>query len=119
MWLGGLPSRPAKKRAKAIETFARFGCSAADTVAKLGYSDRIMLRNRRKECQLGVDELLERKRRRPRYSDREKQGAVDHCLEYGKSPARTVRAMGYLSREVRDNWVDEHILVICAVREKG
>ena len=35
----------AEQRAKAIETFARFGCSAADTVAKLGYSDRVMLRN--------------------------------------------------------------------------
>lgn len=109
----------AEQRAKAIETFARFGCSAADTVAKLGYSDRAMLRNRRKECQFGGDEFLERKHRRPRYSDKEKQGAVDYCFEHEKSPARTVRAMGYLSREVLGNWVDEHTLVICAVREKG
>lgn len=35
----------AEQRAKAIETFARLGCSAADTVAKLGYSDRAVLRN--------------------------------------------------------------------------
>ena len=35
----------AEQRAKAIETFARFGRRAADTVAKLGYSDRVMLRN--------------------------------------------------------------------------
>lgn len=109
----------AEQRAKAIETFARLGCSAVDTVAKLGYSDRVMPCNWRKECQLGGDESLKRKHCRPRHSDKEKQGVVDHCLEHGKSPARTVRAIGCLSREVLDNWVDEHTLVICAVHEKG
>ena len=31
---------------------------------------------------------------------------------------RTIRAMGCPSREVLANWVDERILVICAVCEK-
>ena len=34
----------AEQRAKAIETFARFGCSAADTIAELGYPSRVTLR---------------------------------------------------------------------------
>ena len=33
----------AEQRAKAIETFARFGCSAADTIAELGYPSRVNL----------------------------------------------------------------------------
>ena len=34
----------AEQRMKAVETFARFGCSAADTIAELGYPTRHTLR---------------------------------------------------------------------------
>ena len=33
----------AEQRMKAVETFARFGCSAADTIAELGYPSRVNL----------------------------------------------------------------------------
>ena len=49
----------AEQRKKAIETFARFGCSAADTIAELGYPNRNTLRNWWKEYQLSGDEFLE------------------------------------------------------------
>ena len=39
----------AEQRMKAVETFARFGCSAADTIAELGYPNRNTLRNWWKE----------------------------------------------------------------------
>lgn len=97
----------AEQRAKAIETFARFGCGAADTIAELGYPSRVTLRNWWKEYQTSGDEFLERKHRRPRYSDEERQDAAGHYLEHGKSLARTIRAMGYPSRKVLANWVDE------------
>lgn len=97
----------AEQRAKAIGTFARFGCSAAGAIAELDYPSRNTLRNWWKEYQIGGDEFLERRHRRPRHSDEEKQGAVDHYLEHGKSLARTIRAMGYPSREMLGNWVDE------------
>ena len=97
----------AEQRAKAIETFARFGCGAADAIAELGYPNRSTLRNWWKEHQISGDEFLERERRRPRYSDEEKQGAVDRYLEHGKSLARTIRAMGHPGREVLASWVDE------------
>lgn len=35
----------AEQRAKVIVTFARFGCSTADTIAKLGYPSRVTLHN--------------------------------------------------------------------------
>ena len=111
----------AEQRAKDIETFARFGCSAADTIAELGYPNRGTLRSWWKEYQIGGNEFLERRHRRPKYSDEEKQSAVDHYLEHGKNLSRTIRAMGYPSREVLGNWVevDERTLTICAVCEKG
>ncbi len=48
----------AEQRKKAIETFARFGCSAADTIAELGYPSRHTLLNWWKEYQLGGDGFL-------------------------------------------------------------
>ena len=88
----------AEQRKKAIETFARFGCSAADTIAELGYPSRVTLRNWWKEYQISGDEFLERRHRRPKYSDEEKQGTVDYYLKHGKSLARAIRAMGSPSR---------------------
>ena len=97
----------AEQRMKAVETFARFGCSAADTIAELGYPTRHTLRNWWREYQIGGDGFLERKRREPKYSDEEKRGAVDYYLEHGRSLARTTRAMGYPSRETLGSWIDE------------
>lgn len=50
----------AEQRAKVIVTFTRFGCSTADTIAKLGYPSRVTLHNWWKEYQIDGDELLER-----------------------------------------------------------
>lgn len=97
----------AEQRMKAIETFARFGCSAADTIAELGYPTRHTLRNWWKEYRISGDGFPERKRRKPKYSDEEKQDAVDHYLEHGRSLARTIGAMGYPGRETLAGWVDE------------
>ncbi len=97
----------AEQRKRAVETFARFGRSAADTLAELGHPSRVTLRSWRKEYRIGGDEFLERRRRRPKCSDEEGRGAVDRCLEHGKSLARTIGAMGYPSREVLGNRADE------------
>ena len=97
----------AEQRMKAVETFARFGCSAADTIAELGYPTRHTLRNWWREYRISGDGFPERKRREPKYSDEEKQDAVDHYLEHGRSLARTIGAMGYPGRETLAGWVDE------------
>lgn len=97
----------AEQRMKAVETFARFGCSAADTIAELGYPTRHTLRNWWREYRISGDGFLERKRREPKYSDEEKRGAVDYYLEHGRSLARTIGAMGYPGRETLAGWVDE------------
>ena len=53
----------AEQRKKAVETFARFGCSAADTIAELGYPTRHTLRNWWREYRIGGDGFLEREQR--------------------------------------------------------
>ena len=44
----------AEQRKKAVETFDRFGCSAADTIAELGYPSRPTLLNWWREYQIGA-----------------------------------------------------------------
>lgn len=95
-----------EQRRKAIETFIRFEHSVADTIAELGYPNRHTLYNWWKEYQLSGEEFLERKRRKPKYPDEKKRAAVDYYLEHGKSLTKTIRAMGYPSREMLGNWVD-------------
>ena len=75
----------AEQRRKAIETFVRFGCSAADAMAKLGHPNRKMSRTWWKGHRLGNDEFPERRRCRSKYSGEGKQGAVDYYLKHGKS----------------------------------
>lgn len=77
----------AEQRKKAVETFARFGCSAADTIAEVGYPNRHMLRSWWKEYQIGGDDFLERRHRRPKYSDEEKQSVADHYLDWSTGKA--------------------------------
>lgn len=102
MWMNS-----AEQKSKAIETFIKFDRSATDTIAELGYPNRHTLRRRWKEYQARGDEFVKGKRRRPKYSDEEKPGAVDYYLEHGRSLSRTIRAIGCPSREMLGKWVDE------------
>lgn len=83
----------AEQRRKAIETFVRFGCSAADAMAKLGHPNRKMSRTWWKGHRLGDGEFAERRRCRSKYSGEGKQGAVDYYLKHGKSLVRAIRVM--------------------------
>lgn len=96
-----------EQRRKAVETFARFDHSYADTVAELGYPTTSALRGWWKEHQLHGDEFLEKSCRKPKYPDEKKQAAVDYYLEHGKSLTRTIGAMGHPSREMLGTWIDE------------
>lgn len=96
-----------EQRRMAIETFIRFDHSYADTIAELGYPNRGTLRlwwNEYREH----GGLIPRKRvREPRYSEADKRAAVDYYLEHGKCLAWTRRAMGYPSRQMLAEWVEE------------
>ena len=97
-----------EQRAKAIETFIRFGHSYADTIAELGYPNRSTLRLWWREYKSTGEVPRGRGRRRSKYTDDQARAAVDHYLTHGKSLSRTMRALGYPgSRETLAGWVDE------------
>ena len=94
-------------RMRAVELYIKYGHSVADVIRELGYPNRGSLRYWFREFEESGD--LRAGKARPRsFSDERVRAAVDHYLEHGRSPARTVRAMGYpKSRATLAAWVDE------------
>ena len=96
-----------EQRKKAIETFFRFDRSYADTISELGYPNRHSLYNWVKDYERNGEVLPSKWTREPRYPAEKKRAAVDYYLEHGKSIARTIRAMGYPSKQALASWIDE------------
>ena len=93
-------------RIKAVELYIKYDLCAADTVRELGYPNRKMLLRWYKEYQ-ETGELHEQFIRHPTYTPDQMQIAVNYYLEHGRSISRTIRAVGYPSRETLKGWIDE------------
>lgn len=96
-----------EQRKKAIELFIKYDHSCAAVIRELGYPGRHTLRSWWKDYERLGEVPEGRKHRKGKYSDEQKRAAVDHYLEHGKCAARTVRKLGYPSRQALIDWVDE------------
>ena len=99
-----------QQRERAVDLYIKYEHSAADVIHELGYPSRTILyvwyRERLEEERTGVPSG--RGQRHRRYSDEQKQAAVDHYLEYGRRLSRTMRMLGYpKSKELLMAWIDE------------
>src|SRR5699024_2140142 len=72
----------------------------------LEYPSRGSLRNWINEHKQHGD-VKKKYTRRSKYSEKQKQMAVNHYLEYGKCYSRTCRMLGYPSRVILKQWVME------------
>ena len=82
---------------------------AAYVIYELGYPSRGILpvwyRERLEEKRTGIQST--RGKRSRRYTDEQKQAAVDHYLGHGRRLKRTMRALGYpKSHELLTAWID-------------
>lgn len=93
-------------RIKAVELYIKYDLSAVDTVQELGYPGRKMLVRWYKEYQ-EKGGLHERYIKRPAYSSSQMKVSVNYYLEHGRNISRTVRAVGYPTRAVLVEWIDE------------
>ena len=102
-----------EQRRCAVELYVRYECCAADMVRELGYpsreASRMWHRDWLEEQRTGVPST--RGERYARYTTEQKRAAVDHYLTHGRRASRTMRRLGYPSKEVLAAWID----VFCQV----
>ncbi|EHE6023251.1 transposase, partial [Salmonella enterica] len=94
------------ERLRAIELYFKYGRKLAPVVRELGYPSKRNLRRwiRLWEASDGATKAI---RRKPRYSDMQKQAAVEHYLNHGCCLAFTSRTLGYPCCDVLARWVNE------------
>ncbi|EHE7480706.1 transposase, partial [Escherichia coli] len=95
-----------EQKIRAIELYFKYGKKLAPVVRELGYPSK---RNLRRwicswEADGGAKESI---RHKPRYTDEQKQVAVEHYLNHGCCLAFTSRTLGYPCTDVLARWVNE------------
>ena len=95
-----------EQRTLAVETLIKFDHSYADTIAELGYPNRHSLHNWWRDYQECGEVRPGKPTREPKFTLEMKRVAAGRCLEHGRGPARTMRALGYpKSREYLASWI--------------
>lgn len=98
-----------EKKIKAVELWIKYDKCETDVISELGYPSNKMLSRWHKELQREQETGIIRDSydRYSKYTKQQKQAAVDHYLSNGKRLSRTVRALGYPSKEALSMWCEE------------
>lgn len=91
---------------RAVRLYIQYDRSSAATIRELGYPSRKALYRWWKEYQASGD-LHDAYPKEPRFSAEQKKAAVDYYVEHGRNLSATVRALGYPSRTLLAQWIDE------------
>ena len=84
-------------RLRAVRLYIKLGKRVGLTIRKLGYPTKNALRHWHREYEHRLD-LSAIYVRRPKYSQAQKELAVQHYLGHGRCLAATIKALGYPSR---------------------
>ncbi len=93
-------------RLRAVRLYIKLGKRVRATIRQLGYPTKNALKSWHREYEQHRD-LRAGYERLPKYSQAQKERAVQHCLEGGRCLAVTIKALGYPSREVLRAWLQE------------
>jgi putative transposase len=91
---------------KAVQLYIEFDRGAAPTIRELRYPLATVLRSCYRELDESGD-LHQDDKRKPQYSDAEKEPVVEHYLEHGRCVPRTVAKLGHPHRETLRAWIAE------------
>lgn len=99
-----------EKRRKAVELYIKYDCSAAQVIRELGYpasskSLKTWHAEYLEEQRTGVKK--QKKHQETWYTLEEKERAVAHYYEHGQNLNRTVRQLGYPSRQSLAQWIEQ------------
>ncbi len=96
-----------EKRLKTVELYFELGNNAALTVRRLGYPDVTSLVHWVDEYKRNQS-LHAQKYRYSKYSDGEKERAIQYYMKDGKNILQTVKVLGYPSRPLLKSWIKEY-----------
>ena len=93
-------------RLRAVQLYIKLGRRIGLTICQLGYPTKNALLSWHREYEKRLD-LPAGYVRQPRYTQSRKELAVRHHLEHGRCIAATIRALGYPSRSLLSEWLQE------------
>ncbi len=93
-------------RVRAVRLYIKLGKRVAATIRQLGYPTKNSLKSWHQEHEQRLD-LHTGYARAPKYSQAQKELAVEHYLEHGRCVSATIKALGYPSRTLLSAWVQE------------
>jgi putative transposase len=94
-------------RIRAVKLYIKLGKRTGATIRKLGYPTKNSLKSWHREYEQSCDLQVGYVRSGQKYSDEQKQAAVQHFLDYDRCIASTMRALGYPGRGTLTAWIDE------------
>lgn len=95
-----------EKRLRAVQLYIKLDKRIGLTIRQLGYPTKNALLSWHREYEQRLD-LPAVYVRQPRYSQAHKELAVGHYLEHGRCIAATITALGYPSRSLLSEWLQE------------
>lgn len=96
-----------EERIKAIELYIHYDKQATITVLELGYPSSIELRRWYDDYVKNRNMVIMKTLGKKRYSIEMKQKALDYYFQHGSNISRTVKALGYPTRNLLAAWSDE------------
>lgn len=93
-------------RLRAVQLYVKLGKRIGLTIQQLGYPTKNALKTWYREYQQS-HELRAGYTRPAKFSQAEKERAVEHYLEHGQSIAATIKAPGYPCRSLLSAWLQE------------
>ena len=94
-------------RIRAVKLYIKLGKRTGPTIRQLGYPTKNSLKSWHREYEHSRDLQVGYGRSRQKYSDEQKQAAVEHYLGHDRCIASTMKALGYPCRGTLTAWIDE------------
>jgi len=94
-------------RIRAVKLYIKLGKRTGAAIRQLGYPTKNALKSWHRKYEQGHDLPVGYVLSRPKYSDQQKEVAVEHYLNHDRCLAGTLKALGYPCRETLSAWVDE------------
>lgn len=94
-------------RIRAVELYIKLGKRVRPAIRQLGYPTKNALKGWYREYEQGLDLPVGYAGRDPKYSQVQKEAAIEHYLTHDRCIAATMRALGYPGRGTLTAWVRE------------